>query len=444
MTLRKFIFWPHLIAGVLAGVVILVMSVTGVLLTYERQLIAWADSHFQSTITERYPQRADVAVVLQQLKAAHPDVQPATVTFARDPRKPITVAAGQRTFFADAYTGALLGESTGTMRKAMSDLRSWHRWLAVEGEGRTTARAVTGWSNLVFAFIVLSGMYLWLPKAWTWIQFRAVLLFNGKVRGKARDFNWHNVIGIWSAVPLFIVVVSAVPISFPWANAAVYKAMGEPVPAGRGGGGGERGRGEGPARRSPGEGGPRAAGREGDAGERRRQGGPNREAQGGGRQRGERAEGDGGGRGADAPLDVEGLARLLALAEQQEPAWRTIALRLPANSAAPVSFNIDRGDGGQPHLRSTLTLVRATGAIDTYETFAAQTPARRLRSILRFAHTGEVLGIPGQTIAGLVTAGSVVLVWTGIALSLRRCRAWIARRSRRSVQQPLPAADSAA
>ena len=449
MTLRKLIFWPHLLAGLLAGLVILVMSVTGVLLTYERQLIVWADSHFQSTSTERYPQRADVAVVLQQLMAAHPDVQPATVTFARDPKKPITIAAGQRTFFADAYTGALLGESTGTMRKAMSDLRSWHRWLAVDGDGRTTARAVTGWSNLLFAFIVLSGMYLWLPKAWTWIQFRVVLLFNGKVRGKARDFNWHNVIGIWSAVPLFIVVVSAVPISFPWANAAVYKAMGEPVPAGRGGGGGERGRGEGPVRRSLGEGGPRAAGREGDAGERRRQGGPGREerAQGGaGRERGTRAEAEGGGRrggGADAPPDVERLGRLLSLAEQQEPAWRTIALRLPANSAAPVSFNIDRGDGGQPHLRSTLTLVRATGAIDTYETFAAQTPARRLRSILRFAHTGEVLGIPGQTIAGLVTAGSVVLVWTGIALSLRRFRAWVARRSRRTAQQPLPA-DSAA
>ena len=417
MTLRKFIFWPHLIAGVLTGIVILVMSVTGVLLTYERQLIAWSDSHFQSTVTERYPQRVAVATVLTNLRTAHPDVQPATVTFARDPRKPITISAGQRTLFADAYTGALLGESTGTMRRAMSDLRSWHRWLAVEGEGRATARAITGWSNLLFAFIVLTGMYLWLPKAWTWIQFRAVLLFNGKVRGKARDFNWHNVIGIWSAVPLFIVVVSAVPISFPWANAAVYTAMGEPVPAGRGGGGGgggERGRGEGP----------RGGGRGAETGERRREGG---------------APGE---RRAALPA-VDGLDGLLTRAEQQEPDWRTIALRLPVNGPA-VSFAIDRGDGGQPHLRSTLTLERATGAIETYETFAAQTPARRLRSIMRFAHTGEVLGIPGQTIAGLVTAGSIVLVWTGIALSLRRFRAWLGRRSRRGVQQPLPAADSAA
>ncbi len=49
---------------------------------------------------------------------------------------------------------------------------------------------------------------------------------------------------------------------------------------------------------------------------------------------------------------------------------------------------------------------------------------------MRFAHTGEVLGLPGQTIAGVATAGSVVLVWTGIALALRRGRV-VARRGAR-------------
>jgi uncharacterized iron-regulated membrane protein len=49
---------------------------------------------------------------------------------------------------------------------------------------------------------------------------------------------------------------------------------------------------------------------------------------------------------------------------------------------------------------------------------------------MRFAHTGEVLGLFGQTIAGIATAGSVVLVWTGIALALRRGRAWLGRRTK--------------
>jgi hypothetical protein len=38
-----------------------------------------------------------------------------------------------------------------------------------------------------------------------------------------------------------------------------------------------------------------------------------------------------------------------------------------------------------------------------------------------------VLGVVGQTIAGIVTLGSVFLVWTGIALALRRFTAWRAR-----------------
>jgi hypothetical protein len=34
----------------------------------------------------------------------------------------------------------------------------------------------------------------------------------------------------------------------------------------------------------------------------------------------------------------------------------------------------------------------------------------------------------GQTIAGLASAGAVVLVWTGISLALRRFSAWRSRR----------------
>ena len=120
---------------------------------------------------------------------------------------------------------------------------------------------------------------------------------------------------------------------------------------------------------------------------------------------------------------------LVSRAEQQVDGWRTINVRVPESNRAPVVFAIDKGDGGQPQLRSTLTLDRATGDVVTYEAFENQSLGRRLRSISRFAHTGEVLGIPGQTIAGLATAGGAVLVWTGLALAWRRWRSWMKRRA---------------
>jgi hypothetical protein len=65
-----------------------------------------------------------------------------------------------------------------------------------------------------------------------------------------------------------------------------------------------------------------------------------------------------------------------------------------------------------------------------WETFAGNNAGRRLRSWSRFAHTGEAYGLAGQTIAGIASAGGAVLVWTGIALSLRRLSAWRRRRAR--------------
>jgi uncharacterized iron-regulated membrane protein len=288
----------------------------------------------------------------------------------------------------------------------MSDVRAWHRWMAAEGESRTTWRLITGWSNVAFLFIVVSGLYLWFPRKWTWQHFRPVMVFTG-ARGRARDFNWHNVIGVWCMVPLFIVVISAVPISFEWGNAFVYRALGEEPPAGRRGGG------------------PAGEGREG----RGRTGGPARTRADGGPSR------EGGAREARRPV-LDGIDPLLTKAMQQEADWQTITLRVPESPRAPLAFAIDRGDGGQPQLRSTLTVDRS-GNVVTYDTFSDQSPARRLRSLMRFAHTGEVLGFAGQTVAGVASAGAVVLVWTGIALALRRCRNWIVRRRTRSVPESL-------
>jgi uncharacterized iron-regulated membrane protein len=107
-------------------------------------------------------------------------------------------------------------------------------------------------------------------------------------------------------------------------------------------------------------------------------------------------------------------------------------LRLPSSEQQPFAFTIDEGYAGQPQKRTMLTLDRQTSAVLKSEPFASYDAGRRARTWLRFVHTGEYYGLAGQTIAGIASAGGAVLVWTGIALSLRRFRGW---RSRKQVRQ---------
>jgi uncharacterized iron-regulated membrane protein len=199
-----------------------------------------------------------------------------------------------------------------------------------------------------------------------------VALFRGGLSGRARDFNWHNVIGIWCAVPLFAIVFSGVVMSYPWANNLLYRITGNEPPAQRAESG----------------------------------------------QRG----------GERSTPSIEGLNLLWARAEQQVPGWRSVTLRLPARGRGPLTFTIDTGSGGRPDQRSQLTLDRRSAAVIRWEPFASYSAGRRLRSWLRFLHTGEAGGMAGQTVAGIATSGAAVLVWTGLWLACRR----LSRRRKRN------------
>jgi uncharacterized iron-regulated membrane protein len=383
--LRSLLFWAHLICGVAAGIVILIMSVTGVLLAYQRQITAWADT--RGYHIEPGSRRLSADAIVSRVADSRPDLTPTAVIVRSEPTAPasLTIGAG-RQLFVNPYTGVVLGEGNGQgVRAFFRVVVEWHRYVAASGASRPLGRAVTGASNLAFLFIVLSGLVLWFPRSWKWSTVRNISWFKGGLAGRARDFNWHNTIGFWSAFPLAIIIAGGVVISYPWATGLVYRAFGEAPPA-------------------P----PAAAARQerGEAGARAQR---------------PRIEG--------VPLDI-----MIATAAAHMPDWKTISVALPSGDAPRVVLTLDSGDGGQPHKRATLTLQNETGGVERWEPFASQSPGRRVRTWLRFAHTGEFYGLAGQTAAGLFTAGAVVLVWTGLAMALRRLLSW-RRRSTAALQK---------
>src|SRR5262245_8606982 len=237
---RKALFWCHLTVGVIAGLFILMMSVTGVLLTYERQIAYWADTrNYHVATPSPEATRLPVETLLARARETYPDLAITTVTVRSGATEPVAIGlagnpgagpGGGRTVFINPYTGVVLGEGSKRVRDFFHVVTDWHRWLGAHGASRNTARAITGACNLGFLFIVSSGIYLWWPRKRNWQQFKNILWFKRGLPGRARDFNWHNVIGFWSFAPLFIVVLSAVVISYQWAGNLVYRVVGENPP----------------------------------------------------------------------------------------------------------------------------------------------------------------------------------------------------------------------
>ena len=378
---RKTIFWIHLSAGVLASIVVLTMSVTGVLLTYERQMKRWAaESNYVPAAEQGERLSMDALLNLQQL--ARRDLTPTTAIVTNNPGAPVVLRAGrQGGIELNPYDGSELHTEATGLSNFFGVVTRFHRWFNIEGDNRAMARQITGVANVIFLFLVLSGMYLWLPAIWQTALFKARLwLRKDYPNAKVRDFHWHHIFGIWMAIPLIAVVYSGMVISYPWAANFMYRVFGAEVPVQQ--------QAAGPTSNGV----PQAAAIAGSVA------------------------------AVAAGPQWKSMDELIvaALADDASAGWKRFTLTLPPAAAHQVQIEIDHGNGAQAQLRHTLLLDRATGAIVGRRGFADQPEAQRLRSIARFLHTGEVLGFWGQTIAGLASLAGVLLVWTGLALAWRR------------------------
>ena len=374
MNFRKTIFWIHLPIGILSGLVVLMMSLTGLILTYEWQLERWSFRNYISAEAGT-GRPLTVGQLLANVTEVDPEVSVGSVILRADPREPAAVSVGAgRLLFLDRYSGQVLGDNNSAMRRLLRQVRSIHRWFGLEGKYQITGRTFTAVANLGCFFLIVSGVYLWWPRGCTRAAFKNSTLFRRGLTKKARDFNWHTVIGFWLALPLIVIVFSGAMISYRWVGDLVYRVVGESPP---------------------------------QFGETVQTVGTN----------------DGlrqplrGGRWLPGSLSYD---EVLVRAAGEMPDWNIMTMRVAEDDDTSLSVSVDRGSGRQPPKRLDLSFDRGSGEIIERDGYGFYSLGRKLRLWLRYAHTGEIYGVLGQTVAGMASAGLVVLVWTGLSLSWRR------------------------
>ncbi len=330
MSFKRIIFWAHLVVGVAFGLVILLMSATGVVLTYERQIISYMESRAVIKPADAQLLSVDELATAVLANGGQPGN---SLVLPRQDGAPATLSVSRReNHLLNPYTGERIDNAAEGTKSFFGTVTALHRWFALTGENRSLGRAMTGAANLGFLFILVSGIYLWWPKKWTWRIVKLNLLFRRNLpTAKARDYNWHHVFGIWSLVPLFAVVVSGVVISYPWASNMVAAVFGPVSPAATG----------------------HAAGEE--------------------RQGQNRAQGE--------AVSLQAIADTL---KQAEPDWQTLSVKLPNGQAARVVMTVDTGNGTQLSRQTTYTVSRVSGELLGVRARSMASSAKRSRGLPRW------------------------------------------------------------
>lgn len=394
---RKFFFWLHLGVGLIAGAFLLIMALTGTLLSFEKRILAYSDREYSFPAHSEHAKRLPVGVLLAKVREQAAS-QPTSVTFRSDPNAPLLIETGRKNaYLADPYSGKVLGPASPKLRAFYVTLTEFHRFLGFSGQSRETMRVLKGFICLGLVLLGSTGILIWLPRAWTPQHLKPIVIPRWKGRSRARYWNWHSTAGFWLALPLVIIALSGSVMALPWMNALLFRIAGSPLPQAE----------------------PRSS-KGGEATNQQRQNSSKAHMSGEAKEK----------TGAPYPDNLDLLA---AVAGKQSTSWKNMLVRFPEKPSLTLTFLLDQGDG-HPQYRDQATVSIAKGLVERWEPYAQQSRGRKWRLWSRFLHTGEALGWVGEAIVGIASLGCAVLAFTGFSLSWIRFRNW-RRASRKQVMQ---------
>lgn len=374
--LRNILFQAHWLIGITAGTVLIVVGLTGAILSFEPEL----SRAMNPSVMSITPQGAALSpdALVERINAAAPEKRIASLTLASIPESSARVlfvpeppAKRGESRYVDPYTGEFLGKPAG--EAFFRTVVQLHRYLASGDVGKH----IVGASTLAVIYLALSGLYLrWPANVLDW---RSWLALRWSLKG--RNFWWelHSVLGTWVLVVYLFAALTGLYWSYDWYRDAMFAVTGAPKPAQQAGGGGDRA-------------------------------------------------------GSGPSITDQELARDLGSGwrgfRSRIEHFETATVRMPSKAGKPVQITyLDRDS---PHLRAfnRILIDPASGNAVEHERYDDKPTNAKIMSSVYALHTGRFFGLPGVVVLAIASLTMAISGISGWLLYLDRRRKKARRRER--------------
>lgn len=199
MKARKWCLWLHLWLGLIAGLLVSVIGVSGSALVFRPEI---EDRVFpQWMLVEAQVQRASWQALLQSVQRQFPDDAVQHIFVARDDRHSheFWLRDGDLRVYVDGYTSKVLGS-----REPQSDWFGWLIELHTDLLGGETGHNIVGIGGVSLILLGISGLVLWWPRG----RWKSAFAMHWKTNWKGRIYELHRVGGALACGGLMMIALA--------------------------------------------------------------------------------------------------------------------------------------------------------------------------------------------------------------------------------------------
>lgn len=233
---NRVITWLHLWLGLISGIIVVIVSITGCLFAFQTEITEWVHKkELFITPPAQQTRTLPMDVLTRKAEEALGPGKPATyITTYADPHRAWEFMAykegnlnaltfpGEVDYYESAFVNPYTGEITGTIDYmhnffVIVKYIHWSLYLSTK-----YGQPIVGWGTLLFVIILITGVVMWLPKRWNKIERNKSFKVRWKANWKRLNYDLHNVLGFYVVVIALILGLTGMVYSFTWFSNAVY------------------------------------------------------------------------------------------------------------------------------------------------------------------------------------------------------------------------------
>ena len=219
---NKILFNIHLILSIVFSIPLLIISVTGAILSYQHEFEELINAG--SKKVEKTGEMQSVEKILQSFSEQTGVKQPVRLVVPKSDDEALVIYANRNdAYLVDPYTAQIIGKDRGT--GFVLTVMALHRNLGLALSGNKTAgeigKQIVGASAVAMILLVISGVWLHFPRLKR--KFIEAIKPNFKLKKYALFYNLHTSLGSLSAVIYLLICLTGLNWSYGWYNDAVMK-----------------------------------------------------------------------------------------------------------------------------------------------------------------------------------------------------------------------------
>ncbi|MDR2114861.1 MAG: PepSY domain-containing protein [Planctomycetaceae bacterium] len=241
--LRRIVYELHLWLGIISGLILFIVCLSGTLLTFKTEMIQFLehDRYYVKKDNTAVPKSLEELVLLveaaEQGKVVRVTIPSANnqawiFNVKKEKTNAVKLPAGMpaihamlgTAYLVNPYTGESLGPQRSKTYMFFMMLTFLHRFLLLDIR---TGQIIVGSATLVFLVLVISGLCLWFPsklRVWkNWLSGLSIRTQKGRGRFL---YDIHNTLGFYILIPVVIMALTGPIISFTWYRLVTEQILG--------------------------------------------------------------------------------------------------------------------------------------------------------------------------------------------------------------------------